>query len=95
MQEGDDTNEYVRIHVMLFYDIVDKLQAMKIEINGDLLIIIYSLLNSFKICSFLKSHDQLPDTESLQVKIIEEYDSRKQNATEKDFNVLIAKYYNK
>jgi len=94
MKEGDD----VRTHVMTFYDIVDKLQAMGIEINGDLLTImlLYSLPSSFENfrCA-IESRDHLPDAESLRVKIIEEYDSRKQKAAEKDSNALIAKQFSR
>ncbi|KAG5319552.1 POLX protein, partial [Pseudoatta argentina] len=90
IQKGDE----ICIHVM-FYDIVDKFQAMEIEINGDFLtiILLYSLPNSFENfrCA-IESRDQLPDAESLRVNIIEEYDSRKQKTTEKDSNVLINNY---
>lgn len=71
---------------------------MEIEINGNFLTImlLYSLPNSFENFRYaIESRDQLPDAESLRVKIIEEYDSRKQKTTEKDSNALIAEHYSK
>ena len=78
-------DEDVRTHLMKFYDAVDKLNAMNVEINGDLLtiILLYSLPSSFENfrCA-IETRDQLPDAESLKVKIIEEYESRKQKVNE-------------
>ncbi|KZC15202.1 hypothetical protein WN55_00969 [Dufourea novaeangliae] len=64
-----------------FFDCVDKLAAMEVEINKDLLsiMLLYSLPSSFENfrCA-IESRDNLPDVESLKVKILEESDARKQ-----------------
>ena len=70
MQDSED----VRQHLTKFYDVVDKLQDMNFEINGDLLTIMFlnSLPSSFENfrCA-IESRDNLPDTNALKVKIIE------------------------
>jgi len=74
MHDGD----YVRAYLSRFMDIVDKLQALEIDINGDLLsvMLLHSLPNSFDyFCCAIKSRDNLPDSDALMIKIIEEYDS--------------------
>lgn len=87
-------DEDIRTHLMKFYGAVDKLNAMNVEINGDLLtiILLYSLSSSFENfrCA-IETRDQLPDAESLKVKIIEEYKSRKQKAKENNSNVMFLK----
>ena len=81
MKEGDD----VREHMKSFSDTVDKLAAMEIDINSDLLAImlLYSLPESFENfrCA-IESRDNLPDVESLKVKILEENNARKQKSGE-------------
>lgn len=84
MQEGDD----VREHLLKFFDAVNKLNVMSVQINEDLLSIMlpYSLSASYENfhCAN-KSHDKLPNAEALKVKIIEESEARIQkyhNATD-------------
>jgi hypothetical protein len=76
MDEGGD----VRVHLNGFFDAVDKLGEMDVGINPDLLAImlLYSLPSSFENfrCA-IESRDELPDPETLRVKIIEENDARK------------------
>jgi len=75
MHDGDDVRDYLS----RFMDIVDKLQALEIDINGDLLsvMLLYSLPNSFdNFCCAIKSHHNLLDIDALMIKIIEEYDSK-------------------
>jgi hypothetical protein len=76
MGEGGD----VRVHLNGFFDAVDKLGEMDVGINPDLLAImlLYSLPSSFENfrCA-IESRDELPDPETLRVKIIEENDARK------------------
>jgi len=90
-------DEDVRTHLMKFYDAVDKLNAINIEINGDLLtiILLYSLRSSFENfrCA-IETRDTLPDAESLKVKIIEEYESWKQKARENESNAMFLKQSN-
>ena len=67
------------VSISKFFDTVDKLNAMDVEMNGDLLTImlLYSLPDCFENfrCA-IESRDTLPDAESLKVKIIEENDAR-------------------
>jgi len=51
---------------------------LEIDINGDLpTVMLHSLPNSFdNFCCAIKSCDNLPDTDALMIKIIEEYDSK-------------------
>lgn len=76
MEEGTD----VREHLGKFFDAVDKLNDMGVEINADLLAImlLYSLPSTFENfrCA-IESRDELPTPEVLRIKILEEYDARK------------------
>lgn len=78
MQEEDD----VRNHINKFFDAVDKLGEMNVDINADLLsiMLLYSLPSSYENfrCA-IESRDKLPDAEALKIKILEESDARKQN----------------
>lgn len=76
MEDGAD----VREHVNKFFDTVDKLEEMEIEINKDLLsiILLYSMPSNFENfrCA-IESRDELPTHETLRVKILEEYEVRR------------------
>ena len=77
MSDGDD----VRQHISYFFDIIDKLTSMDIEINGNLLTImlLYSLPDSFENFRYaITTRDDLPSAETLKIKIIEESEARKQ-----------------
>ena len=78
MQEEDD----VREHIAKFFDAVDKLADMSVDINEDLLAImlLYSLPASFENfrCA-IETRDVLPNAEVLKIKIIEESDARQAN----------------
>ncbi|KMQ88628.1 retrovirus-related pol polyprotein from transposon tnt 1-94 [Lasius niger] len=84
-------NGDVREHLSHFFDIVDKLSAMNIEINGDLLTImlLYSLPDSFENfrCA-IETRDTLPDAESLKVKILEENDARVRKSSQLEPNAM-------
>lgn len=70
MQDGDD----IKVHITGFFDAVDKLEAMEVNINGELLAImlLYSLPSSFdNFRCAIESRDNLPDAETLKVKILE------------------------
>ncbi|KAK9751402.1 Zinc knuckle [Popillia japonica] len=74
-----EENEDIRKHVSKFFDTVDKLEEMSIEVNPDLLAImlLYSLPSSFENfrCA-IESRDELPSPEVLRIKIVEEADAR-------------------
>lgn len=96
MKEGDD----VREHTRRFFDAVDKLHEMEIEINDDLLTImlLYSLPANYENfrCA-IESRDELPTPETLRVKIAEESDARKtmDNADTTQNAMVAAKWSNK
>ncbi|XP_067208160.1 uncharacterized protein Inos isoform X2 [Linepithema humile] len=76
MSEGGDVKE----HIAQFFDAVDKLESIDIDINGDLsIMLLYSLPSSYENfrCA-IESRDALPTAEQLKVKIIEEYEARNQ-----------------
>lgn len=91
-------NGDLREHLSRFFDIVDKLNVMNIEINGDLLTImlLYSLPDGFENfrCA-IETRDQLPDAESLKVKILEENDARIRRSSQIESNAMYAKYNSK
>ncbi|KAG5314883.1 POLX protein, partial [Pseudoatta argentina] len=72
--------EEIRDHLRGFFDTVDKLGEMEVEINPDLLTImlLYSLPPAFENfrCA-IESRDALPTPEALRIKIIEEADARR------------------
>lgn len=76
MEDGDD----VREHVQKFFDIVDKLAEINVEINSELLAImlLYRLPPSFdNFRCAIESRDELPSLDVLRIKIMEESDTRK------------------
>lgn len=68
MKENDDTREYCRS----FFGVVDKLSELEVEINHDLLAVIFlrSLPENFRCAMTLQ--DELPSLETLVMKVIEE-----------------------
>jgi hypothetical protein len=91
MEESGD----VREHIDMFFDAVDKLQDMEVEINRDLLAImlLYSLPDSFENfrCA-IESRDHLPTPDVLRVKIIEESNARKTAARGASQNALFSNH---
>lgn len=90
MQEDDDIRDYLS----QFMEIVDKLQALEIDVNGDLLsvMLLHSLPSSFDyFCCAIKSRDNLPDVEALMIKIIEEYDRKVHKSSESSTSALYSK----
>lgn len=68
-------------HMAKFFNAVDKLAAMEVEINSKLLsiMLLYSLPSSFdNFRVAIESRDELPTMAALKVKIFEEYNVRKQ-----------------
>ncbi|KMQ93982.1 retrovirus-related pol polyprotein from transposon tnt 1-94 [Lasius niger] len=65
-----------------FFDAVDKLAAMKVEVNGNLLsiMLLYILpatFDNFRVT--IESRDEFTSVDALKVKILEEYDVRAQS----------------
>lgn len=75
MPDGGDVKE----HIANFFDAVDKLEAMNVQIHGDLLaiLLLYSLPPSYDTfqCA-IETRDELPSAEVLKIKIIEESAAR-------------------
>lgn len=94
MPEGGDVMD----HLNGLFDAIDKLQSMNIEINGDMLaiIILYSLPDSYDTfrCA-MESRDDLPDAETLKVKIIEESEARAQKTSDTESGASFAKHHNR
>lgn len=69
----------VREHICKFFDAVDKLGKMEVDIDSDLLsiILLYSLLSSFENfrCA-IESRNKLSTPEMLRIKIVKENDPR-------------------
>lgn len=90
MEDGDD----IREHIRKFFDTIDKLSEMDIEINPDLIAImlLYSLPTTFENfrCA-IASRDDLPNPEVLSIKIIDENDARKNDIRGAMQNAMIAK----
>lgn len=90
MQENED----VREHINKFFDVVDKLEEMNVDVNADLLsiMLLYSLPASYgnSRCA-IETRDDLPGVETLKIKILEESDARRQNSSSKEAsNALLA-----
>lgn len=76
MEEGSD----VREHISKFFDAVDKLQDVQVEIHPDVLatMLLYSLPASFdNFRCAIEARDKLPASDILRVKIVEENEVRK------------------
>lgn len=90
MQEDED----VREHLQKFFDTVDRLNEMDIDINCDLLsvMLLHSLPPSFgNFRCAIESRDTLPSPEALRIKIIEESDARKHENREVTTNAMYGK----
>jgi len=94
LEEGGD----IRDHLGTFFDTVDKLNQMGVDLNEEMLtiILLYSLPSSFEIfrCA-IESRDDLPKPESLRIKIIEEYEMRKNDERRVVPNAMVAKKHTK
>lgn len=89
MQNGSD----VREHINKFFDILDKINEIGVEINANLLAIMLlsSLSSEFENfrCA-IESRDELPPPEILRVKIIEDGDARRNIACGSTSSALYA-----
>lgn len=81
MAEEDDARDHIR----RFFDAVDKLEEMEVQINQDLLTILflYSLPATYENfrCA-IESRDDLPNPEILKIKLLEENDARRSKVRE-------------
>lgn len=92
-------NGDVREHVRGFFDAVDKLSEMNVDIHDDLLAImlLYSLPSkSDNFRCAIESRDELPNPETLRIKIIEESNAQSDNVGESMVqNAMVAKKFAK
>jgi len=90
-------NEDARDHLRKFFDTTDKLREMDINIPLDLLsvLLMNSLPSSFENfrCA-IESRDELPNPETLRVKIIEEFDARKEDTGDTTTRAMLVKGQN-
>ena len=92
------TGTEVRDHLNEFFDTVDKLGEMGIDINPDQLaiMVLYSLPESFdNFRCAIESRDELPAPEALRAKIIEESDAGKNGMTSNNSEALLANKFNR
>lgn len=92
MEEGGD----VREHVAKFFDAVDKLRDMEVEVNPDVLAIalLYSLppsYENFRVA--IESRDELPDPDALRIKIVEEHDAHRNEQSSGSSAMYVNKKY--
>lgn len=89
MEEGGDVHNHIR----KFFDTIDKLNEIEININPDLLAImlLYNLPPSFQNfrCA-IESRDELPTPEILRIKITEESDAHHNDSYTVTQNAMIA-----
>lgn len=80
MENGGD----FRDHIRKFFDAIDKLGEMEVDIHPDLLSIVlfYNLPSSYENfrCA-IESRDELPSPETLRIKIVEESEARSNDIT--------------
>lgn len=90
MDDGKDVHDHLRE----FFDTIDKLSEMEIDINADLLtvMLLYSLPPSYENfrCA-IESRDELPTPKNLRIKIIEEHNARKNDTREHVPNAMLVK----
>lgn len=83
----------VRNHLNKFFDAVDKLAAMDVDVHKDFstIMLLYSLPASYENfrCA-IESRDELPSADALKVKIIEGSDVRKQTVNDDVAGAFIA-----
>lgn len=87
-------NGDARDHINKFFDAVDRLAAMDVEIHKDVLsiLLLYSLPASYENfrCA-IESRDELPSADLLKVKILEESNARKQSGVVEIAGALAAR----
>lgn len=92
MKESDDVREYIQ----KFFDTVEKLNEIDVDINVNLLsvMLLHSLHPTFdNFRCAIKSCDTLPSPESFHIKIIEESKARKHETRESNLDAMLAKKY--
>ena len=91
LRNGED----MRDHLHSFFDIVDKLQEMELEINDDLItiLLLYSVSDeyeSFRIA--IETQEKLLSPENLKIKLLEEYEAQKRNGEENIQGAMFVKH---
>jgi len=90
MREEDDLRE----HLDKFFNTVDKLNEMEVDVNPELLavMLLHSLPSSFENfrCA-IESRDIIPTPEALRLKILEEGEVRKHQGQENQTNAMFAR----
>lgn len=91
-------NGDARTHLNQFFDIVDKINEIGVEIDADLLstLLLLSLPNEFENfrCA-IEARDMLSTLDTLRIKITEEVDARKGIAHSHSSNAMYAKKHHK
>lgn len=75
MEDGED----MRTHLADFFDVVGKLEAMKLDIDKELIsiLLLYSIPNCYEpFRVVIEAKDRILEPKTLKVKMIEEYESR-------------------
>lgn len=83
----------VREHVNKFFDTVDKLEEMEIQINRDSLsiMLLYSMPSNFENFRYaIESRDELPTPKTLRVKILEKYKARRNESRSASQNAMFS-----
>ena len=91
LKNGED----MRDHLHSFFDIVDKLQEMELEINDDLLtiLLLYSVPDEYESFGIaIETQEKLPSPENLKIKLLEEYEARKRNGGENIQGAMFVKH---
>ncbi|GBN10584.1 hypothetical protein AVEN_211949-1 [Araneus ventricosus] len=93
METGSDVHDHIRN----FFDFIDKLQDLDIVTDEDLtsVMLLYSLpvnFETFRVA--IETRDVLPKLDTLQIKIIYEWQSRADQFLSKDDGAYTAKFEN-
>lgn len=84
----------MRTHLTEFFEAIAKLKEIGLIINEEVLaiLLLYSLPESFgTFCCAMETRDELPDSETLRVKILEEYESKRVRDSNTEQNVMYAR----
>jgi len=90
MSDGEDARDHLR----RFFDTTDKLREMDVIIPLDLVsvLLLNSLPQSFdNFRCAIESRDELPNPDTLRIKIVEEYEARKDETREPESRAMLVK----
>lgn len=84
----------MRAYLTEFFEVMEKLKEINLEINNEMLVILllYSLPESFQNfrCA-IETRDELPDSDTLRMKILEEIKSRRSSENNEEQNAMYVK----